>query len=258
MKTAVNTAVLLAAGRGMRLRPYTDVTPKPLLPVNGVPTLDLYFHALQAVGVEHVVLITHHLADKIEQYAQQVSMRFQISCSTVHQDTLDGTASALEAAANVMQSDGGFVASAKDTQSDPNNASFLLMATDYLIEPEFISDFLSFHNSHPADVSVSLKRVPAEELSSRSSVRFAANNTTENTILEIVEKPEPGKAPSDLSANLAFVLPAAVLQYLPSVTPSARGEREVQSAINAYLASGGSAQGLIQEAPNEWTPQLSG
>ena len=66
----MKTAVLLAAGRGARLKPYTDVTPKPLLPVQGVPTLDLYFKALQAVGFERALLVTHYLADQIEQYAQ--------------------------------------------------------------------------------------------------------------------------------------------------------------------------------------------
>jgi len=255
MNTTVKTAVLLAAGRGARLRPHTDLTPKPLLPVNGAPTLDLYFRALQAVGVGRVVLVTHYLANKIEQYAQQVPTRFQIKCTTVHQNTLDGTASALEAAASVLQSETDFGTTGKaNGKAGASQTSFLLMATDYLVAAEFISDFLTFHEAHGADVSVSLKRVPTKELSSRSSVRFGLDNS----ILEIVEKPELGKAPSDLSANLAYVLPAAVLQYLPSVVASARGEREVQSAINAYLANGGSAQGLIQKTPSEWTPELNG
>lgn len=232
----MKTAVLLAAGRGSRLRPYTDVTPKPLLPVQGKPTLDYYFQALQAVGCEQVVLVTHHLADQIEQYAQQVPQRFEMACATVRQHTLDGTASALEAAAVQLH----------------NDDTFLLMATDYLLTPEFMMDLVSFHKEHGDDMSVSLKRVPKEELSSRSSVRFDADHR----ITEIVEKPEPGKAPSELGANLAFILPAAFVQYVPSVTVSARGEREVQSAINAYLANGGRARGLIQETPSEWTPEI--
>ncbi len=254
----MKTAVLLAAGRGTRLKPYTDITPKPLLPVNGAPTLDLYFHALQAAGIEHAVLVTHYLATKIEHYAKQVPKRFGISCSTVHQHTLDGTASALEAAANVLFVNGKGINNGADQKSkfaaeaECQTMPFLLMATDYLIDSNFIGELIRFHEAHGADVSVSLKRVPVEELSSRSSVRF----DSEENITEIVEKPELGKAPSDLSANLAFILPPVIFKHLANVKPSARGEREVQSALNGFLASGGSARGLIQPPPSEWTPSL--
>jgi len=245
----MKTAVLLAAGRGTRLKPHTDITPKPLLPVNGAPTLDLYFHGLQTAGITQVVLVTHHLAEQLERYAKQVQQRFEIDCATVHQAKLDGTASALEAAATVLNSnDQPFLR----TSNTRDNASFLLMATDYLIAPEFIRDLVSFHQSHDSDLSVSLKRVPLEQLASRSSVRFDENNN----IKEIVEKPERGKEPSQLGSNLAFVLPTDVLSYLPNVVASVRGEREIQSAINAYLASGHCGRGLIQETPSEWTPEL--
>jgi len=108
------------------------------------------------------------------------------------------------------------------------------MATDYLVPSDFIGDLLSFHASHDASLSVSLKRVPEEELAMRSSVRFDERQY----ITEVVEKPAPGTAPSDLSANLAYVLPAQILKYLTTVKPSARGEREVQA----------------QTAPKEWSP----
>ncbi len=233
----VTCAVLLAAGRGKRLRPYTDTTPKPLLPVNGQPTLDLYFTALAAAGVSQAILVTHHLRKQIEAYASEVLNRFGIQCSTVHQSVLDGTASALQA---VFDEQGEVL------QRSP----FILMATDYLILPEFIKEFLQFHASHDAGVSISLKHVPQAELASRSSVRFDARDY----ITEIVEKPARGKAPSDFAANLAFVLSPAVCSAVPGVKPSVRGEREIQSAINAHLSEGGTAKGLLQDTPDEWAP----
>ncbi len=237
-RKVVKGAVLLAAGRGKRLRPYTDNTPKPLLPVNGRPTLDLYFQGLAEAGVEEAVLVTHHLADQVQHYAAGVHARYGIRCSTVSQPVLDGTASALE---SVMES----------AEAAPILAStFLLMATDYLIPSDFIANLLSFHQSHTHNVSVSLKKVPEAELALRSSVRFNAAGE----LLEIVEKPAAGTAPSEYSANLAFVLPTEVQAHIKAVEASPRGEREVQSAINAYLANGGSAMGLIQPTPYEWQP----
>jgi len=95
-------------------------------------------------------------------------------------------------------------------------------------------------------------------LAKRSSVRFAHDGCSDHSnspVVEVVEKPAEGAAPSEFSANLAYVLPPAVLPYLSSVKPSARGEREVQSAINALLAGGGTARGLVQQAPAEWQPE---
>jgi len=104
---AVTGAVLLAAGRGRRLRPYTDTTPKPLLPVAGRPTLDLYSEGLKSAAVSDVVLVAHHLADQIEAYGQQLQSRYDLRCVLVQQPQLDGTASALEAVWNRISVRGG-------------------------------------------------------------------------------------------------------------------------------------------------------
>lgn len=58
-------AMLLAAGRGERMRPLTDVTPKPLLQVRGVPLLQLHMQALIAAGVSRAVINTGWLGDQI-------------------------------------------------------------------------------------------------------------------------------------------------------------------------------------------------
>src|SRR5215470_4807101 len=58
-------AVVLAAGLGTRLRPLTDLTPKPLLPVRGVPILGHTLARLAAAGCEAVAVNLHYLGDQI-------------------------------------------------------------------------------------------------------------------------------------------------------------------------------------------------
>ena len=58
-------AIILAAGRGMRMRPLTDATPKPLLEVGGKPLIEWHLQALAAAGVERVVVNTAWLEDQI-------------------------------------------------------------------------------------------------------------------------------------------------------------------------------------------------
>jgi NDP-sugar pyrophosphorylase family protein len=60
-------AVILAAGMGTRLRPHTNATPKPLLPVQGRPILDWALAALPAT-VNRVIVVVHYLAEQIEAY----------------------------------------------------------------------------------------------------------------------------------------------------------------------------------------------
>ena len=60
--------MLLAAGRGERMRPLTDVTPKPLLKVQGVPLLQLHMQALIAAGVPKAVINTGWLGAQIPAY----------------------------------------------------------------------------------------------------------------------------------------------------------------------------------------------
>jgi MurNAc alpha-1-phosphate uridylyltransferase len=59
------TAMILAAGRGERMRPLSDTTPKPLLPVGGVPLVVRQIRALAAAGVTDVVINAAHLAERL-------------------------------------------------------------------------------------------------------------------------------------------------------------------------------------------------
>jgi MurNAc alpha-1-phosphate uridylyltransferase len=59
-------AMVLAAGRGERLRPITDKTPKPLIEVGGLTMLDRMLDTLAAAGVRRAVVNTWHLADQVE------------------------------------------------------------------------------------------------------------------------------------------------------------------------------------------------
>jgi NDP-sugar pyrophosphorylase family protein len=65
--TAVRSAMVLCAGLGTRLRPLTDVVPKPLVPIAGVPLVVRTLRQLRAAGVERVVVNTFHLAERVRE-----------------------------------------------------------------------------------------------------------------------------------------------------------------------------------------------
>src|SRR5262245_11098664 len=63
------TAVILAGGLGMRLRPLTNLVPKPLLPMGESTVLEIQLSALARFGVKHVFLATYYLSEQIEAIA---------------------------------------------------------------------------------------------------------------------------------------------------------------------------------------------
>jgi len=64
----IRRAMILAAGRGSRLAPLTDTTPKPLVPVAGRPLIEHILEFLRAGGIREVVVNLHHLGHALEQH----------------------------------------------------------------------------------------------------------------------------------------------------------------------------------------------
>jgi MurNAc alpha-1-phosphate uridylyltransferase len=64
--SALNTAMVLAAGMGSRMRPLTDTIPKPLVPLRGRPLIDHVLDRIAEAGIANAVVNVHHHADKLE------------------------------------------------------------------------------------------------------------------------------------------------------------------------------------------------
>ena len=90
--------MILAAGRGERLRPLTDHTPKPLLPIAGLPLIVHQLGWLANAGVHDIVINLHHLGDQIEQNlgdGSQLGVSITYSREAALLDTGGGIARAL-------------------------------------------------------------------------------------------------------------------------------------------------------------------
>jgi dTDP-glucose pyrophosphorylase len=86
-------AVILAAGKGERLRPLTDTKPKHILPVGGAPLLEWPLRGLVEVGISEVLIVTHYMEDQIKAHLGDGSS-LGVSISYARQDEMKGTADA--------------------------------------------------------------------------------------------------------------------------------------------------------------------
>ncbi len=67
-------AVILAAGSGMRLRPYTDNRPKCMINVCGVPMLNTHVRVMKACGIQDIIVVGGYFAEKLELYGCQMAV----------------------------------------------------------------------------------------------------------------------------------------------------------------------------------------
>lgn len=89
-------AFILAAGKGTRLRPYTDDCPKPLVAINGRPILDYTLDKLQETGVSNVTINLNYLGDRIKTYLNACTEpKITFSVETEHLETGGGVKKAL-------------------------------------------------------------------------------------------------------------------------------------------------------------------
>ena len=231
----IKSAVLLAAGRGKRQRPYTDVTPKPLLEVNRRATLDYVLTAVTKAGIERVCIVTNHLEEKIFEYVGEAST-WKLAVTFAHQAELNGNGGAL-------------VSVSKEWLKDE---PVMVIATDYILEENSLLELVEAHQQHNADITMSLKECPVEELLSRSSVDV----DSDWRVKRIIEKPKLEEIMSQYAASILFIFPSAIWEYLPKIKSSARGEIEMQSAVQMMIEDGYKTYGLLQPAPQEWAPEL--
>jgi mannose-1-phosphate guanylyltransferase len=231
----IRSAILLAAGRGKRQRPYTDVTPKPLLEVHGRPTLHYVLHAVARAGAERVCIVTNHLEEKIFDFVGD-GAKWGLSASFAHQHELQGNGDAL-------------LSVPKDWIRDE---PLMVAATDYILKEEDLVELVEAHETYRADITMSLKECPVEELISRSSVDV----DSDWQVKRIIEKPAREQIMSPYAASILFIFPPQIWQYLIRVSPSPRGEIEMQSAVQMMIESGYKAYGLLQPAPQEWSPEF--
>ena len=89
MSVKIESAMVMAAGLGKRMRPLTATRPKPLVRVAGKPLIDHSLDRIEAAGVEHVVVNVHYLADALEAHLASQKRSFNITISDERDQLLE-------------------------------------------------------------------------------------------------------------------------------------------------------------------------
>ncbi|MBN2549459.1 MAG: NTP transferase domain-containing protein [Anaerolineales bacterium] len=217
-------AVILAAGKGSRLQSIATDRSKAMLPILGKPIVERLIEQLIANGIHDLILVISPQDRHIARYFNHES-RLTADIRFAYQPQRKGMADALRWAAPLIEGD------------------FVLSACDNLTSPEHIGLMLQSWQEEPrANAILTLMHMPAEALSSTGVVVMQGQQ-----VIRIVEKPSPGQAPSDIASLPLYLFSPAILEYLEEVQPSARGEYELQDAIQMLIDRQGNVNGLLTD-----------
>ena len=204
-------AVVLAAGKGTRLRPLTEDKPKALVEVDGTPIIEDAFDNLIEIGTTELVVVVGYLQEKIiERYGDSYR---GIPITYAHQREQLGLAHAI-------------------LQAEPHvDDDFILMLGDNIFRAN-LSDVVKRQHEDRADAAFLVEEVPYEEAS-----RYGVLDTNEyGEIVEVMEKPDD--PPSNLVMTGIYTFTPAIFHACHLVQPSERGEYELPDAIDLLLQSG--------------------
>ena len=218
MSAIITKAVLLAAGRGTRMRDLTNELPKPMIEVRGKPILQHIIEGLRAAGVEQFHVIVGYRADVVRQFLGDGGrLGSAITYST--QLVQDGTGKVVELARDFA-----------------GNDAFVLSYGDIIVEPSNYQQLVRLDDECEAIVSVKRN----EDVSQGGAV--FVNERFE--LVDLREKPKPGEPTSPWYNAGIYAFRPSIFEFIARLERSPRGEFELTDAIRNLAHSGKKVQAL--------------
>lgn len=204
-------AVVLAAGKGTRLRPLTEDKPKAMVEVNGKPLLGHVFDRLVELDADELIVVVGYLKENIISHFGDEYRNTPITYA--HQRDQKGLAHALLTVEEHIDDD------------------FMLMLGDNIFEAN-LEDVINRQHEHRTDAAFLVEEVPFEDAS-----RYGVCDTNEyGEIINVIEKPED--PPSNLVMTGFYTFTPAIFHACHLTQPSNRGEYELSEAIDLLIESG--------------------
>jgi UDP-N-acetylglucosamine diphosphorylase/glucosamine-1-phosphate N-acetyltransferase len=204
-------AVILAAGKGERLRPLTDTRPKPLLPVAGKPLVEWLLVEAARAGARDIILVTHHLEEKIKEELGDGS-RLGLRITYARQEKFLGTADAFRTAEEFVGGD-----------------EFIGVYGDAYLEPGTIRKIVRSHVEGETTMTAMAVEAPS---------MYGVVEADAGRVKAVVEKPEPGSEPSNLANVGIYIFPPSVFEYIRRTGLSSRKEYEITDTLGLMLGDG--------------------
>ena len=222
--TKIDKAVVLAAGRGTRMRELTNDVPKPMIEVRGKPVVQHIVQGLRNAGVRRFLIIVGYHAEAVRNFFED-GRSHNVAIEYATQTAQDGT--------------GRVVNLARDfTGASP----FVLSYGDILIGQENYKRVIDL----PDDVEAVITVTRGEDVSKGGAV--FVNEQME--LVDLREKPKPGEPTSPWYNAGLYAFRPSIFEFIEKLKPSPRGEYELTDAIRDLAHSDKKVKAV--ELTGEW------
>jgi mannose-1-phosphate guanylyltransferase len=197
-------AMILAAGKGTRVRPITHTIPKPMIPILQKPVMEFLLELLRQHGFDQIMVNVSHLAEEIESYFRD-GQRFGVQIAYSFEGSIvDG-----DLVGNALGSAGGLK---KIQEFNPFfDDTFVVLCGDALIDLD-LTTAVQRHREQEAIATIITKTVPKELVSSYGVVVTDESGR----IVKFQEKPSVDEALSTQINTGIYIFEPEVIDYIPS------------------------------------------
>jgi NDP-sugar pyrophosphorylase family protein len=213
-------AVILAAGKGTRMKHLTENQPKPMVDVGKQSILESIILAIRDAGINEFVVVTGYHANLIEDFFGDGS-GFGMKVEYVRQEKQDGTGSALHICREAV-----------------GDESFFMTFGDIMTSLDNYPRMINGFRDNPCDMTLSLKWV---EDPCRGAAVYLDGDSR---VTKIIEKPPEGSSTTNFNNAGLFVFSPRIFDFTETLTISPRGEYELTEAIAEMVNSGQNVRGI--------------
>ncbi|MBK8770611.1 MAG: UTP--glucose-1-phosphate uridylyltransferase [Rhizobiales bacterium] len=237
----VRKAVFPVAGLGTRLLPATKAMPKEMLTVVDRPLIQLAVDEAREAGIEHFIFVTGRNKEVIENHFDQAyeledTLHRRGKVTALEQLALDriGAGRASFTRQQAPLGLGHAVACARDLVGDE---PFAVILPDMVMHanPGCLKQMMDVYDMHGGNIIAS-EAVPDADLHRYGVLGLASATGNVYRVDSMVEKPAPGRAPSNQIISGRYILQPEIFNILDTVKPGAGGEIQLTDALIEMLA----------------------
>ena len=235
----VKKAVIPAAGLGTRFLPATKAQPKEMLPIVDKPTIQYVVEEAVTAGIQDILIVTGRGKRTLEDhFDRSFELEYYLEKAGKHEDLKQvREISEMAVIQYIRQRDplglGAAVATAEPHAGGEPFA--VLLGDDIMVDPDpLLGRMMGVYERYGRSV-IAVQEVPREDIDLYGAVQPEHVEDNLVRVVDIVEKPSPEDAPSNLAAIGRYVLTPEIFEAIRETPPDSRGEVQLTDAI-ALLA----------------------
>ena len=203
-----------AAGSGTRLGPFTQAIPKELLPVGDKAVIEHVVKAFLTAGIKDITIVISPKKHGLSDYFGS-GEHFGVKITYVVQDERLGLANAIASGEHVIG----------------NEAFAVVLGDTFFSLSTVLRDLREFHTSNEADITIGVAEVS-------ETSRYGIVKPDGINVIDLVEKPDPGKAPSNLAIAGMYIFEPGIFKAIRHTRVGKNGEYQITDSINVLVKQG--------------------